>query len=641
MNPSQNDTDHQLSINYKQSTWEPPQRYTNIEIYLDQVKHKILATFDNSPVLKIKQNPRWLHNALQQLEIIASSDLIIKPADKNMGVVIQNRMVYERDCINQLHDTATYRPINQNTINFNTILSQLEEILHKHNKLNVSYNTTSTSTLTPIAKYILQMKNCTDKIRFARFYLLYKVHKPLAAGQPVPGRPICSNIDTVTYYASKYVDRMLQPYMKLTRSYTQSSQSLVLLLEQFRIDDSYKEDMHILCADITSLYPNIPIDTGVSFMRQRLINLHNDEIKHINHQPIISMNDIDFITELTQFVLNNNYIEFGDRKYQQTCGTAMGTPLAVVFANLFLQQLESEVHKQLRTEFPVLFKRYIDDLLALFKCKQHALQYIKIYNSIVPTIKITHTLSKTSGDFLDTTIFRGPRYVTENKLDVKLYQKPQSKFQYLPESSFHKPSTYPAFVSAELHRIRLNCSLDSDFTHNKQLFYTRLINRDYSPHRLKPLFELPIVRQRILNKLIMRQSNQSNKQSHVNMIFKTIHCQESTQIKLKQCLRLTEFATNDSNSKQIFGNKNPIICSMSSKNIGQLLSRTQYKHTVTCDLKSEKIDDKSTNQTCCTQDKGSENRYSPDVVSPTATAKASVCDALFLPDEPCGETGRN
>jgi hypothetical protein len=72
--------------------------------------------------------------------------------------------------------------------------------------------------------------------------------------------------------------------------------------------------------------------------------------------------------------LFNNYISFIGKYYLQLCGTAMGTPLAVVFANIYVYMLENEMfhytdkpeHKNLLTcNCPInkiyFLVRFIDD----------------------------------------------------------------------------------------------------------------------------------------------------------------------------------------------------------------------------------------------------------------------------------------
>jgi hypothetical protein len=258
----------------------------------------------------------------------------------------------------------------------------------------------------------------------------------------------------------------------------------------------------------------------------------------------------------------------------------MGTPLAVVFANLFLQQLEHIVFSKLENEFPVLFKRYIDDILAFFKCLEHANHFIKIYNSIVETIDVTHTTSRVEGIFLDLVVFIGPRYISDNKLDVKLYQKPQNKYLYLPQFSFHNGPIFKAFINAELNRIMFNCTCESDYITNKELFRTRLLKRTYNSDFLDSIFNQPRYRHVLLNRIVARQSQYSKNQSTRPLIFKTIFDQESAQLNLKQCLILPPDITSDPTAHKIFNFENPIICYKKSPSLGQKFSRTKYDHTV-------------------------------------------------------------
>jgi hypothetical protein len=598
---SDNNTNNKidLKIDPKHSDkplWQPPILFMNIENYLEKARNKIVNALHNNNKFKYKQNPKWLSNSITQLTQMTKSDLIVKPADKNMGVTIQNRLTYELDCLNQLLDINTYKSIEFNSVDYNQLFDTMIQILTKYNKM---YNYNDTSKPTKLAQYILQMNNtkCKHLLKLAGFYIIYKVHKT-----PVVGRPICSNINTVTYYASKFIDKRLQPFMKLATSYVKSAQSIVMQLERFQVHNSYKHSMVIVCADVTSLYPSIPIKLGVKFMHDRLTYINNNNFKKYNKYLFTkstdnkSSPDIDFICELSLFILENNFIEFGDKHFQQTCGTAMGTPLAVAFANLFLQQLEFLVFQQLSvTGFPVLFKRYIDDILAFFKNKQHALEFINIYNSIVDTINITNTISQTEGVFLDLVVYVGPRYTKHNKLDVKLYQKPQNKYLYLPQFSYHNIPIFKAFINAEINRILFNCSQNCDFLMYKELFKQRLLKRTYCMSFLNKMFAVPRSRadliQRILNKQYkLLHINDDNKYSkNQPIIFKSTFDQESHQFALKSCLKLPLNIVNDPLAFSIFSKRNPIICYGKSQNLAQKLSRTKYNHKITTLPQTEQL----------------------------------------------------
>jgi hypothetical protein len=103
-----------------------------------------------------------------------------------------------------------------------------------------------------------------------------------------------------------------------------------------------------------SLYPSIPLVEGLQaaaiFLR--------------THLPL----EADFLISLLDFVLHNNYFFYGDTMYHQIRGTAMGTSVAVCFANIFVHSLE----ERMRTLHPFLFnlfryyKRYIDDTFGIF-----------------------------------------------------------------------------------------------------------------------------------------------------------------------------------------------------------------------------------------------------------------------------------
>jgi hypothetical protein len=336
--------------------------------------------------------------------------------------------------------------------------------------------------------------------------------------------------------------------------------------------------MIIVCADVTNLYPSIPINIGISFMRNRL--------RYLKTQNKISLtyDEINFLCDLTKWTLQHNYIEFGNLHFKQIKGTAMGTPVAVVFANLFLQQLETIVFQTLKDEFPLFFKRYIDDILALFKNITHALKFIEIYNSIVESINLTSTMSHNSGVFLDLLIFIGPKFETQNTLDVKLYQKPQDKYLYLPQFSFHNKSIYRSFIDSELNRIRLNCSTDTDFMENKTLYFNRLIARDYSPSFLNPIFQIERNRVQLLSKINVRIENKRNSiEKPIKtspFLFKTTFNQVTTQLNIKQCLQLTDDMKSDPHSKLIFADSEPIVCYKTSKKLGQILTTSRYNHTI-------------------------------------------------------------
>jgi hypothetical protein len=82
---------------------------------------------------------------------------------------------------------------------------------------------------------------------------------------------------------------------------------------------------YIVCADVKSLYPSIPIEYGIQAVGYMLRVFQ-----------FYSADEISFLIELLNWVLTNNYLEYNNQIYLQISGTAMGTPVAVTYSNLVL-----------------------------------------------------------------------------------------------------------------------------------------------------------------------------------------------------------------------------------------------------------------------------------------------------------------
>ena len=63
--------------------------------------------------------------------------------------------------------------------------------------------------------------------------------------------------------------------------------------------------------------------------------------------------------------LSENSFQFSGSNYLQTHGTAMGTKMAVAFANIFMARIEKQILSQSCIK-PLFWKRYIDDVFSLW-----------------------------------------------------------------------------------------------------------------------------------------------------------------------------------------------------------------------------------------------------------------------------------
>lgn len=548
------------------STWEPDEEkdFTNppyspiVKGYLQSVKTNLLSSCSNitqkhSDTLTQYQNPRWLIPALRELRM--NESIIVTQADKNMGIVVIDLQTYQTEGIRQLNSFTTYdsqpEPTYQNVTStispplFQQKYSLLRMLLNKYGHLyKVTYR--SNKELSDLAKYLLQLqKQHTNMIDIrkvsAKFYLLMKMHK-----NPVVGRPIVSTINSFTYHVSVYVDAELKPLLKLIPSYIESSQQLIYLLEH----QSFPSDCYICCADIESLYPNIPIDKGIEYVTKAIRRLSfllpgsSVPLRDDSHHVL-------FIVDLMTWVLKNNYFMFGNQWYHQLQGTAMGTPLAVPFACLFVCQLEHELFSQQRDgsylAAPLFYKRYIDDIFYIARSTSEANKFFDCFRQIIPSIRCgSLTIDATTGIFLDIQVYKGSRFLQTGVFDFKTYQKEQNRYLYLAPNSFHRRNIFASFIISELNRYRLSCTDTNEFYTISSLFYQRLVARGYNPHYLNAVFASVSSRDKLLSDLSHRYRTQHASNSSfttntksVPLLFKSLNTYETAQVKISKATRIS------------------------------------------------------------------------------------------------------
>jgi hypothetical protein len=250
-------------------------------------------------------------------------------------------------------------------------------------------------------------------------------------------------------------------------------------MEDLRTDDP---DLVVVCADVASLYPSIPINFGLQAVRNFLLGI---SIRARNGEKIpvdVSLSQIDLIIDLLKWVLTNNYLQFLGVIYHQLTGTAMGTPAAVMYADIVLAYLEYPVLNRVK---PLYYGRYLDDIFCLLHHNDKD-NLIHLFNQRCSAIQLDGVTQGTSGVFLDLEISIS---VNSPHPATKLYQKPTNRFMYITPHSSHNPAVFRNLVVTELKRYRLHCSEDTDFFRMARLFYERLIARGYTTGYLDLLYE--------------------------------------------------------------------------------------------------------------------------------------------------------
>ena len=292
------------------------------------------------------------------------------------------------------------------------------------------------------------------------FYTLTKIHKPTLVG-----RPIISGCDGPTERLSAFVDKLLQPIAKEQESYLKDSTDFINFIERTRVP----YNAILVSMDVTSLYTNIPQEEGIETVCNAYESFYEGE------SPIPTQ----YLKRALELILQDNSFQFTGKYYLQTHGTAMGTKMAIAFANIFVGKVESQILERSAIK-PLAWKRYIDDVFSIWNINKDVVtQFIEQANSHHPTIKFTAEVSDMETTFLDTKVYKGKRFAKESKLDIKTHFKATETFQYRHFSSCHPPGVKKGFIKGDALRLLRTNSSQAAFKTAIKRFKTNLIERGY------------------------------------------------------------------------------------------------------------------------------------------------------------------
>ena len=204
--------------------------------------------------------------------------IVIKSADKGSAVVVWDREDYIKEAEKQLGDEEVYEEVSNDAA---PLLKTINEVIAKTRKLGVLKRDT-------LDYFIKESK-------FARFYLLPKIHKRL---HNVPGRPVISNSGYYTENISSFLDHHLQPLTQAVKLYIKYINEF---LKKFRLLPKLPDGILLYMMDVVGLYLNIPHEEGFSALRKRL---------ETRREKYVST---DTITDLAEVALKIDIFTFGKK----------------------------------------------------------------------------------------------------------------------------------------------------------------------------------------------------------------------------------------------------------------------------------------------------------------------------------------
>ena len=257
------------------STFNPRNKDAAIEIYMSSLEEKLMKI----EIPKDKFNNLTSKERKPLYDLKNDKNIIIKGTDKGSAVVVWDREDYIKEAEKQLGVSDVYEEVPDDAEPLiRTIHITLEKIRKRGDlkKENIQY---------------FEVKDP----KFARFYLLPKIHKRL---HDVPGRPGISNCGYHTENISAFLDFHLQPLAQAVKSYIKDTNDF---LNKLRSLPKLPSDIILCTVDVVGLYPNIPHEEGLPALRKRLDNLKEKYFL------------TDTLCDLAEVVQKNNIFKFSNK----------------------------------------------------------------------------------------------------------------------------------------------------------------------------------------------------------------------------------------------------------------------------------------------------------------------------------------
>ena len=346
-------------------------------------------------------------------------------------------------------------------------------------------------------------------------YWIPKMHKNPYKHRFIAGSSRCSTkpLSILLTKILTHIKQGLQKYCATAYSRNGVNQMWILknskeLLEHLESPD-FKHITSIKSFDFSTLYTTIPHQN----LKNRLTSIIQNSFVYKNgnrrykylvlgHEETYFVKERsdskckyteDDIIKMLGFLVDNIFVVFAGKVFQQVVGIPMGTNCAPLLADIFLYSYEAEFiqsllsnrNKQLASRFNFTY-RYIDDVLSINNS-----EFQNYLGQIYPVeLEINETTeSDTTASYLDLLLSIGK----DGRLHTSLYDK-RDDFNFhitnFPFLSSNIPSSpaYGVFIS-QLIRYARACSSCECFILRAKRLANKLLTQGYTTERLKSSFK--------------------------------------------------------------------------------------------------------------------------------------------------------
>ena len=435
---------------HTKSNRQPPEELVSVEVArsCSTFLASVFSQLGKCSTCYNRDNFSECRQELARLE--ALDDIVITPADKGGKWTVLPLSSYEHEAYRQLADDDFYTPIDRDLIlPTRQRLNQFLTLLHNRRFLSSRERRALEPPKEPNQR---------------RFFLLPKIHKQHWPNSNIPpGRPIISDVGSVSRRCASFVEYFLAPLARRIPSFVRDSLHVISRLDNFFVPDS----AILFTMDITSLYTNVPIDEGIAAVGRAFLRY-----------PDPRRPDASILSMLSLLLRNNDFV-FNNEHFLQTHGTAMGSAYGASFASIFLGEWEEKIFSC--DKRPSFWIRYIDDIFGVWTFDLDSLLFFSDFvNTIHSRIKITLTHSDVSVLFLDLKLLK-----CFNKISFSIAFKSTHSFTLLSPDSYHPPHVFRNILFGQLYRFCVHSSTYEDFKSATSLCSKHWTQQGYSRSQIR------------------------------------------------------------------------------------------------------------------------------------------------------------
>ena len=226
--------------------------------------------------------------------------------------------------------------------------------------------------------------------------------------------------------------------------------------------------------DIKSLYTNVPLEEVIDDITETVFS-ETAPTSVFRESKNITRKVFKNILKLC----SEGIFVYKDNVYKQVDGVAMGSPLAPLLANWFVCKVENNIFDQDNTCKPVFYKRYVDDIFAMFNKEEEIDRFHSVLNGAHCNLSFTKEMATNILPFLDTAVsVESQHFVTE------VYRKPTNTGILMNYRSNAPWQWKKALIKCLLSRAYRVSSSFTSFNSEVKHISESLMRNSYPSHRI-------------------------------------------------------------------------------------------------------------------------------------------------------------